>query len=354
MRIHILLALFLPLTLQGLSQTAPAALPNLPTDPGAVFAAAAPMYDFNDPSLKPWHLKASYQLYDEKGNSTSQGTYEYWWVSPKVYRSTWTRPDATHTDWHTADGKHAHLDNGERLEYFEYKLQSALFSPLPAAADLDPAKVRFDREMKPLLGTVKSPCFMLVPLMPLHAQLQVVPMGLFPTYCFDPTLPVLRVSFSWGALAMEFNQIAKVQGKFLAKDILIFDGPRKILTAKVDTIEGLSPSNSALTPPADVKVANVEKVDIPAGIAVGSLVKKQMPIYPQEAKNAHVSGRVVLQATIGRDGGIHELHVLSAPSPSLAAASLWAVSHWQYKPYLLNGEPVEVETTVNVIFTLGG
>ncbi len=63
---------------------------------------------------------------------------------------------------------------------------------------------------------------------------------------------------------------------------------------------------------------------------------------------------MVLQATIGTDGGIHNLHVLSSPSPLLAVSALWAVSHWEYKPYLLNGEPVEVETTVNVIYSLGG
>jgi protein TonB len=109
----------------------------------------------------------------------------------------------------------------------------------------------------------------------------------------------------------------------------------------------------ALTPPPDAKVAGLDKVDISAGVAVGNLITKVPPVYPQDAKDARVSGRVVLEATIGRDGGVHELQVVSTPWPSLAASSLWAVSHWQYKPYLLNGEPVEVKTTVNVIFTLG-
>jgi protein TonB len=97
----------------------------------------------------------------------------------------------------------------------------------------------------------------------------------------------------------------------------------------------------------------MEKVQIAAGIAVGSLLKKEVPVYPQDAKDARVSGKVVLQATIGMDGGVHDLHVVSAPWPSLVASALWAVSHWEYKPYLLNGEPVEVETTVNVIYSLG-
>jgi TonB family protein len=77
------------------------------------------------------------------------------------------------------------------------------------------------------------------------------------------------------------------------------------------------------------------------------------PLYDfNNAKAAHIDGTVVLQATIGMDGGVHNLHVVSAPSPSLAASALWAVSHWEYRPYFLNGEPVEVQTTINVIFSL--
>jgi protein TonB len=83
------------------------------------------------------------------------------------------------------------------------------------------------------------------------------------------------------------------------------------------------------------------------------LLKKQAPIYPQDAKDAHVSGTVVLRGTIGMDGGVHNLHVVSAPWPSLAVAALAAVSQWEYKPFLFSGSPTEVDTTINVIFSLG-
>ncbi len=102
-----------------------------------------------------------------------------------------------------------------------------------------------------------------------------------------------------------------------------------------------------------VNITDVKKVSLSGGIMAGSLIKKEQPVYPQDAKDARASGTVVLRATIGTDGGIHDLHVVSAPWPSLAASALWSVSHWEYKPYLMDGEPVEVETTVNVIYTLG-
>jgi protein TonB len=83
------------------------------------------------------------------------------------------------------------------------------------------------------------------------------------------------------------------------------------------------------------------------------LLVKTQPVYPPIAKAARVSGTVVLQATISKQGTIENLRVLSGPA-MLQQAARDAVMTWRYKPYLLNNEPVEVETTVNVIFTLGG
>ena len=102
-----------------------------------------------------------------------------------------------------------------------------------------------------------------------------------------------------------------------------------------------------------VNAAAPKKVNISAGVAVGLLIQKTIPVYPPIAKAARVSGTVVLQATISKQGTIENLHVVSGPA-MLQQAALDAVRTWRYRPYLLNNEPVEVDTTVNVIFTLGG
>jgi peptidyl-prolyl cis-trans isomerase A (cyclophilin A) len=96
-----------------------------------------------------------------------------------------------------------------------------------------------------------------------------------------------------------------------------------------------------------------KRVNISAGVAVGLLVSKAPLVYPIDAKKAHVSGTVVLSAIIGRDGTVRELQVVSGPD-LLRQAAVDSVQQWRYRPYLLNGEPVEVRTTVNVIFILGG
>ena len=75
------------------------------------------------------------------------------------------------------------------------------------------------------------------------------------------------------------------------------------------------------------------------------------PVYPPEAKKAKVSGTVKLDATIGSDGIVKELKVISGPE-LLQQAALDTVKNWRYRPYLVEGKPTEIRTTINVIFTL--
>jgi protein TonB len=107
------------------------------------------------------------------------------------------------------------------------------------------------------------------------------------------------------------------------------------------------------TPVAVPKVA-VQRVRISQGVTQGMVLRKTQPAYPQMAKIARVQGAVVLAAIIGKDGTIQNLHVVSTASPLLNQAAIDAVKQWRYRPYILNGEPVEVDTTVTVNFTLSG
>jgi TonB family protein len=93
-------------------------------------------------------------------------------------------------------------------------------------------------------------------------------------------------------------------------------------------------------------------VNISPGVAQGMLISKTPPVYPIDAKKAGVQGAVVISAIIGRDGIIRDLQVVSGPD-LLQQAAVDAVKQWRYRPYLLNDEPVEVRTTINIIFTLG-
>jgi protein TonB len=107
------------------------------------------------------------------------------------------------------------------------------------------------------------------------------------------------------------------------------------------------------TPVAVPKVATPQRVRVSAGVTSGLLVRKVNPVYPPLARQARISGTVVLRAVISKDGSIENLSLVSG-HPMLAPAAIDAVKQWKYKPYLLNGEPVEVDTEIQVNFTLAG
>lgn len=84
----------------------------------------------------------------------------------------------------------------------------------------------------------------------------------------------------------------------------------------------------------------------------GSLIRRVEPVYPPLARAARVQGPVLLEAIIGKDGSMQNLQVISG-HPMLVSAAITAVSQWRYRPYVLNGEAIEVETRIMVNFVLG-
>jgi len=124
-----------------------------------------------------------------------------------------------------------------------------------------------------------------------------------------------------------------------------------VVLKKVNIVREGQPLPSALgIAPAQSELP--KRITVSPGVAAGMLDERHFPVYPIEAKKAGVSGTVVLSATIGTDGIVKDLQVVSGPQ-MLQQAALDAVRSWRYRPYLLNGQPVEIHTTVNVIFTLG-
>jgi protein TonB len=90
-----------------------------------------------------------------------------------------------------------------------------------------------------------------------------------------------------------------------------------------------------------------------SNMSEGNLIQKMQPGYPALARTARIQGAVVLEAVISKQGTIENLKVL-AGHPMLVHAAIEAVRQWRYRPYILNNEPVEVETLITVNFSLAG
>jgi TonB family protein len=141
---------------------------------------------------------------------------------------------------------------------------------------------------------------------------------------------------------------------------------RMKLTAGLLVIMALSASGasaqdatSALPGPADPSPQQADqpkagtRIRIGGNVASSKITHLVQPVYPEAAKSAHISGTVILHCVIAKDGTIMQLTYVSGP-PLLLKAAMDAVRQWTYQPTLLNGNPVEVDTTVSVVFTLGG
>ena len=138
------------------------------------------------------------------------------------------------------------------------------------------------------------------------------------------------------------------------------EAPPNVTAEMAGSIPGGLPSgasnsvaNIVKNVPVAVPKAAVEKVGISSGVAQGLLIHQVTPQYPSQARQARIQGTVVLQVVIGKDGSVQNLHVISG-HPMLNQAAMDAVKKWRYKPYRLNGEPVEADTQINVNFNLSG
>jgi TonB family protein len=94
-------------------------------------------------------------------------------------------------------------------------------------------------------------------------------------------------------------------------------------------------------------------VVLPSKLAQGNLIHSVAPVYPPNARGAHVSGAVTMSALISKEGKVTNIKVISG-SPLLINSAVGAITQWRYRPYIQNGQPVEVKTEITVIFSLGG
>jgi protein TonB len=149
-----------------------------------------------------------------------------------------------------------------------------------------------------------------------------------------PRQPLRRVEVSGGDRIDDGEELGQLQGE--------------LHTIAIEDLGMKAPS------PPSTEVNKHEpkrRVKMNEGVEQAQLILRIEPRYPQLAIQVKKEGTVILHAIISREGSITALDVLSGP-PLLVQAALEAVRQWRYRPTLLNGEPVEVETTITVIFRL--
>lgn len=295
--------------------------------------------------VKPWHLKMTVQLFDNKGKPIDQGTVEEWWNSPGTDRREYKT--GTYNVTEVRAGGKLYRTKGAGLPPYSLELlREQVVHPMPKTSEVDQST---PEARKAPFGKVSLDCIMLS--QPV-GQIGFLPLGLFPTYCFDQGNDVLRASIEFGQQTVLRNAVGTFQGRSVATKVSVMSGETQVASGEIVTLSGATLPDSEFAIPDDAIEQSLVPVRVSSGVAAGNILSKPDAIYPKSARQNHIEGLVILHAIIGTDGHIHSLRLMSAPNPDLAISAIAAVSKWTYKPYMLQGIPVDVDTTITVKYTI--
>ena len=290
----------------------------------------------------PWHLKASYVVFADGGTTSDAGTYEEWRVSEKEYRVALHSSSLSVEEFGTAHGVFR-VGQGDWPREPLSSITSMIAGPsFPHISD-DTVLENFQHSF----GASKLTCTAV------RKRSEHTTLTDFPSYCFSPTDAVLLYTSSANAASQTvFEHFKTMRGHYLAFDTKQYLEDKLWLKLHVETLEGLDKAGqSALELPAGAVPVTPRSHLL--GLAPDRLVSKVDPVYPVAARMHQFQGTVVLDALIDKAGHVAWLRALSG-LPSLQQPALDAVRHWAYKPYLVEGQPAEVETEIPVTFVLNG
>jgi TonB family protein len=160
------------------------------------------------------------------------------------------------------------------------------------------------------------------------------------------------LSYDFGSELIFRNATGSFENRNVATQVNVKELDVLKAVAHVSTLEGKAPMTIPTVDPASLTLLDKKATEVAGAVMAGHRVGGANPVYPPAARSSRISGTVMFAAVIGTDGHIHSLRITSTPDLDLAIASLAAVRTWTYTPYLLNGEPVEVDTKISVNFNI--
>jgi TonB family protein len=263
-----------------------------------------------------------------------------------MHKTVYTSPSYTSTEVQTKEGLYRSKGTTPTPAPLQLVVQEVVH-PMPSEKDIGDSKPDLRRET---IGKVPMDCIMLAQEI---KNVAYAPLGLFPTYCFDRDKDSLRVSYDFGSQIIARNKLGTFQQRTVAVELVTLQNSITAITAHVDALQSAALEDSGFVPSSDLEAVKRDQVSVAPGVMAGQKTGGVNPHYPETSRRNRVAGPVILRARIGTDGHIHSLRVISTPAADLAIASLDAVRQWTYKPYLLNGEPVDVDTQITVNFAFG-
>ncbi len=322
------------------TQASPAKV-EMPSDPAALLALAAKMNGLQNVGTEPLHIKATYKLLDDKGEVKETGTFEEVRVTDKKYKLTYASPSFSQIDYSTEAGLFR-VGNQAWPDTPLAAVCDGFFPNFPSSEIVSKSKISISERN---IGPTKLMCVSLSALKPGSIDYPAV-------YCFNSTAPILRIVDTFqGANQSVFTAIGSARGAYFARDATFSQLGKQKVIVHLDLLDAVPHFEEATLTPPPAAVRIPKRVMIDAAVMGGKVIRKVAPEYPSVAKNKGIQGTVILQVVIGIRGKVTDIQTISGPS-ALQDAATDAVRQWVYQPYLLDGEPIEVVTRINVVFSL--
>jgi TonB family protein len=280
----------------------------------------------------PYHLKLSFQIYDLDGKPTEKGELEQYWTP---HHTDLTIQSPSYSYPHAG----ATANDSLRQRFLINNLLAQVTHPIPPLEKFSESRDLKETPFK--YGNAHLSCLYFN--LPERFAEQQSAMDRW-ALCTEPGQDILRISSVNDEPMVLRSAIGIFRDVMVGTSTMIIYSGRPAISGHIETLETYHPPADV----ADSAAENDSPVTLSGKVLTGHAVQQPRPIYPESAKSAHISGSVLLSATISKDGSVKELSVIASPDKSLSDSALAAVRGWRYKPYLLDGRPMEVETVITV------
>jgi len=279
---------------------------------------------------KPWHVKLTFDQFDEDGDNVHSGTLEEFHIDSRKYKRIYTSDTVSRTDVANGTGLFRSGDQSWPLDV-EGELIGVALRPLYHAQWDGKDRRLVKTELKE--GTAAYPCVAVHPADPNIIQLAV------PSFCFQPGTAMLRlIHFGLGS-QVTFDSIVPFQGHYVAREITVAVAGKVHLKIHVEKLGEIAQINDAFfAPPPDSKGPLGGRIPMPsASYEEEYQIARPQPVYPRG-----IEGHVKVNYVVGKDGLVIEATAQDGPE-ELRKAVLEAVRKYRFRPYLILDQPVEVE-----------
>ncbi len=304
----------------------------------------------------PFDLAMTFQLYDLDGKPTVTGSVEEWWAAPGSMKIV-VHLAGLNEDGGAPDGADPVL---VRYAYLVSQLLEEATVPVPkkpwlvtrqetkdgkVVANATPVTVQSTVSTKRVkLGKVALDC---------TAPAIADPTSAVPTMlCVEPQSTDVLLLQGWGGKETVLrSRTAKFRDTYVPLELKIDYLGKEAIAGTLTTMKVWEPPSSEIKVPVGA-TATTNAASLPGGVIAGHRISYVEPVYPEMAKVGHASGAVLLHAIIGEDGKVDRLVPVASTNPMFTSSAIDAVRKWTYSPYLLNGKPTSVDTTITVNFAL--